>query len=84
MSAVSIWSKDSLPLIVMDVLHEKRVCQYQTADRYLLDWCVAFLDGVIDSPTAVADLANLLIVLITYLLLGWSELCDVSVVTLLN
>ena len=65
-------------------MKRERVCQYQTDDRYLLDWCVAFLDGVIDSPTAVADLANLLIVLITYLLLGWSELGDVSVVTLLN
>ena len=46
--------------------------------------CVALLDGVVDSLGGVADLTDLLVVLVTDFLLGGPVLGDVGVVTLLN
>ena len=50
----------------------------------LFNWSIALLDRIIDSPGAVADLTNLLIVFITNFLLGWFILGDVGVVTLFH
>ena len=46
--------------------------------------CVALLDGVVDCSGGVADLTNLLVILVADLLLGGSVLGDVGVVTLLH
>ena len=48
------------------------------------DGCVALLDGVVDGPGGVADLTNLLVILVADLLLGGAVLGDVGVVTLLH
>jgi len=50
----------------------------------LLEWPVAFLDGLIESLLLEGDLTSLLEVLLANLLLSRRELCDIGVVTLLN
>ena len=64
---------------------EKVHCDIWDSQAASLDnGCVALLDGVVDSLGGVADLTDLLVVLVADLLLGGPVLGDVGVVTLLN
>ena len=64
---------------------EKDHCDNWDSQAASLDnGCVALLDGVVDSLGGVADLTDLLVVLVADLLLGGPVLGDVGVMTLLN
>ena len=64
---------------------EKDHCDNWDSQAASLDnGCVALLDGVIDCPGDVADLTDLLVVLVTNLLLAGPVLGDVGIVTLLH